>query len=167
MHSRLASCLFLLVLLFPVSGNALMRGQPDDANLIVREGDAAPLDAQDLKKAHEDGKAIVLMFGNVDQCLNCERTWDNILSGTAKHKNGSVAVNKDYLPAEIRPANPEDAVLAAKYGLIGEPWVFIIDKAGVVRHVFKGLVSPAEIEAQIMKLENLRSQSSSTKENEY
>jgi thioredoxin-related protein len=152
MKTRLALYLFLGAILFPLASYALMRGVPDDSILRVHVGDPAPLSSPELKKAHDAGKAIILMFGNVDHCLYCERTWNNIINVVPKYSNGAEAIIKDYRPEELTAPDPKDVALAGEYGLIGEPWVFVIDEKGIIRHIFPGFTGATELNDEILKL---------------
>jgi thioredoxin-related protein len=147
-----ALSLFISVIFFPVASNAVMRGMPDDSSLRVHVGDAAPLTSPELKKAHAEGKAIVLMFGNVDQCLYCERNWVNILFVTQKYSKDTVAIIIDYLPAELSMPNPADVAVADQYGLIGEPWIFLIDKKGIIRHIFQSFTGVTALNDELIKM---------------
>ena len=51
-----------------------LRGMPEGKS-NVQVGDKAPLVTEELQKAHEEGKVILLMFGNIDHCIYCEKVW--------------------------------------------------------------------------------------------
>ena len=43
-------------------------------------------------------------------------------------------------------------MLGQKYGVIGEPWLFLIDKEGIVRQILVGLTGIGEIDAGLKNL---------------
>ncbi|MBI5180622.1 MAG: DsbE family thiol:disulfide interchange protein, partial [Nitrospirae bacterium] len=49
---------------------------------------------------------------------------------------------------------PEDEAvkLGEIYGVVGEPWLFVIDREGIVRHIFLGLTGRDAIEKEIKKV---------------
>lgn len=136
---------------FPIVSHAALRGAPE-GKTKVQVGDKAPLDTADLKDAHDDGKIILLMFGNPDHCRYCEKVWFNITDIASQYKKGVVAIVKKHRAAEFWGPEPEDAALGKRYGVIGEPWLFLIDKQGIVRHIFIGFAGRTEIETELKKV---------------
>ena len=64
-------------------------------------------------------------------------------------------IHVEVYDLEASPANPtsiEELVLApsvVEWGLLSEPWVFVVGADGVISGRFEGVVEPAEIEALI------------------
>lgn len=144
--------LFNILLFF--SGNishAGLRGLPE-GKPRVEVGDKAPLDTADLKKAHEEGKVILLMFGNPDHCIYCEKVWGNINSLASKYEKDIAGILKVHRASKFWGPENEAMALGERYGVIGEPWLFVIDKKGVVRHIFMGFAGREQIEAEIKKV---------------
>ena len=131
-----------------------IRGAPEGKPL-VRVGDRAPLEAEDLKKAHGDGKVILLMFGNPDHCRYCEKVWFNIMDIGSRYEQDVAVIGKRHRAAEFWGPESEDVALGKRYGVIGEPWLFIIDREGIVRHIFMGFAGLTEIETQLLAI-NIR-----------
>lgn len=147
---KLFTLLSFLVLSFTFA-EAGLRGLPE-GRPNVQVGDKAPLESADLKKAHEEGKVILLMFGNVDHCIYCEKVWGNINALMPKYGSEIVPILKTHRASKFWAPEDEAVKLGEIYGVIGEPWLFIIDKKGIVRHIFRGFTGKTEIEAEIKKV---------------
>lgn len=112
----------------------------------VKVGEKAPL-TDSLKKAHEDGKAIVLLLlSNPMQCEKCEEMDKLIKEEVEKVKDNVVCIKKggqDILGA----GDEETSQLKKLYGFvtIGQPWTFIIDKEGILKKIFFGQISREEL----------------------
>ncbi|MFZ3090839.1 MAG: thioredoxin fold domain-containing protein [Nitrospirota bacterium] len=127
-----------------------LRGMPEGKS-NVQVGDKAPLVTEELQKAHEEGKVILLMFGNIDHCIYCEKVWGNIRELLPQYGKDVAAILKAHRASKFWAPEDEAVKLGELYGVIGEPWLFIIDKEGIVRHIFRGFVGKSEIEAEIKK----------------
>ena len=141
----------LLFMFFPMISHAGLRGLPEGKS-NVQVGDNAPLETADLKKAHEEGKVILLMFGNIDHCIYCEKVWFNIREILPKYEKDVVGILKTHRASKFWAPDDEAVRLGEIYGVVGEPWLFIIDKKGIVRHIFMGFTGKSEIEAEIKKV---------------
>lgn len=146
-----ALLLAFLFLVFPIISHAALRGLPEGKPRI-EVGDKAPLDTKDLRKAHEEGKAILLMFGNPDHCIYCEKMWSNIKALLPKYGKDVAPILKTHRASKFWGPESEDVKLGEIYGVIGEPWLFVIDKSGIVRHIFMGFAGTQEIEAELKKV---------------
>ncbi len=144
----LLSFVSISYLILPVSSYAGLRGLPEGKSR-VEVGDNAPLTTDDLRKAHEDGKVILLMFGNPDHCIWCEKMWSNIREIMPQYVNEAAAILKTHRASKFWGPEDEAAALGEQYGVIGEPWLFVIDKDGIVRHIFMGFTGKGEIEARL------------------
>ena len=143
-------CLCITLVVTNVS-YGVIRGSPEGEPL-VRVGDRAPLETEDIKKAHEDGKVILLMFGNPDHCRYCEKVWFNIMDIRSRYEQDVAVIGKRHRAAEFWGPELEDEVLGKRYGVIGEPWLFIIGKEGIARYIFRGFAGLTEIESQLKKV---------------
>ncbi|MBI3353629.1 MAG: hypothetical protein HY034_01890 [Nitrospirae bacterium] len=147
---KLFTLLSLLVLSFTFA-EAGLRGMPEGKSK-VQVGDKAPLESADLKKANAEGKAIALMFGNPDHCIHCEKVWGNINALMPKYGSDIVPILKTHRASKFWGPEDEAVKLGELYGVIGEPWLFIIDREGIVRHIFMGFAGKTEIENEINKV---------------
>ena len=147
----LAACCLLFFIFFPIVSHAGLRGLPEGKSK-VEVGDKAPLDTADLKKAHEEGKVILLMFGNIDHCIYCEKVWGNIRDLMPQYSKDVAAILKTHRASKFWGPEDEAVKLGEQYGVIGEPWLFIIDKKGIVRHIFMGFTGKTEVENEIKKV---------------
>lgn len=146
----LFACLLSLLLL-PLDLQAGIKGMPE-GNPRVRVGDRSPLESEALRTAHEQGKAILLMFGNPWHCIYCEKVWFNIKDLMPGYENDLAFIL--VAPQKLKFWEPPngDLELARHYGVVGEPWVFLIDKEGIVRHIFVGFTGKSKIETEIKKV---------------
>ena len=68
MDKRITLAIILLFLTFyHLTANSVIRSAPE-GKPFVELGDKAPLLTDELIKAHEEKKIILLMFGNPDHC---------------------------------------------------------------------------------------------------
>ena len=137
--------------LFPVYSHAGLRGLPEGKSR-VEVGDMAPLETADLRKANEEGKVILLMFGNPDHCVYCEKVWASINTLLQQYGKDAVGILKTHRASKFWGPEDEAVALGELYGVVGEPWLFIIDEKGIVRNIFMGFVGSAEIDAGIKKV---------------
>lgn len=142
---------FTAIALSPIASAAGIRGLPEGKSRVVT-GEPAPLDADDLKQAHNEGKVILLMFGNPDHCIWCEKVWGNINALLPLYDKNVAAFLKKHRASKFWGPPSEDVALGERYGVIGEPWLFIIDQKGIVRNIIMGPVGKEQIEAELKKL---------------
>lgn len=150
-HIAVLSFCFMAIALFPITSAAGIRGLPEGKSKVVI-GEPAPLEADDLKQAHKEGKIILLMFGNPDHCTYCEKVWTNINALLPQYENNVAGIIKRHRASKFWGPPSEDAALGERYGVIGEPWLFVIDKQGIVRNIIMGPVGKDQIEAELKKL---------------
>jgi thioredoxin-related protein len=117
----------------PIRGQA--RGESK-----VKVGDKAPLVTEELKVAHRDGKVIALMLGYQTHCPWCDRM-DRYINHMMK-ETGDFGGRAAFIMTQIETAKliqppPEGPKLKEAYGVEGQPWLFIIDRRGIVRFVYK------------------------------
>jgi hypothetical protein len=147
------ACVWAVLALAPAAAHAKMSALPDDKNLKVHVGDKAPLTLPILQKSHDEGKAIVLMFGNIDHCIYCEKTWWNIKDAVTPYRPKVIAIQRNYRYGKFVPPDPELQKLGEEtYGLIGEPWVFLINKKGIVTNIFMSFTGDADLKAAVKKM---------------
>ncbi|MBI3583783.1 MAG: hypothetical protein HY096_07530 [Nitrospinae bacterium] len=92
------------------------------------------------------------MFGNPDHCRYCEKVWFNIMDIGSRYEQDVAVIGKRHRAAEFWGAESGDEALGKRYGVIGEPWLFMIDREGIVRHIFMGFAGLPEIEAQLLSM---------------
>jgi hypothetical protein len=116
----------------------------------VRVGEAAPLEGQ-VRTAHEDGKAVVLLLlPNPIQCNGCDVLAEAI-GAEVERRSGDVAyITKGGL--DMRGAVEEETVaLKRLYGFVtvGEPFTFVIDREGILRKILIGRMTADEMGAML------------------
>jgi hypothetical protein len=103
---------------------------------------------------------FVLVFATPAFCVSriCGPTLDGI-KAVAKTEPGIVFINVEpyklqYTGTQLQPVldatnqlQPVDAVRA--FGIVSEPWTFVVDGKGIVRGSFEAVVSPEELKAAI------------------
>ncbi|MEK6791822.1 MAG: thioredoxin family protein [Deltaproteobacteria bacterium] len=137
--------------LYPLSSAAGLRGMPE-GDPIVELGAAAPLNTAELKKAHKEGKAILLLFGNPDHCIYCEKVWRSISDLQEVNPKEIAAILTVHRASKFWGPESDAVLLGKTYGVAGEPWLFLIDKKGIIRQIYKGYVEKPQIEAELKKL---------------
>jgi thioredoxin-related protein len=140
----LTSYLFLILFSIPVyATNLSIRGMARGESRI-KVGDKAPLITEELQRAHEEGKVIALMLGYQTHCPWCDRM-DRyiryIMKKVDNFDNRVAFIQTQVEHAKMIPPPPEGEKLKAAYGVEGQPWLFIIDKAGTVQYVYKIFIS--------------------------
>src|SRR3972149_7119401 len=110
----------------------------------IKVGDKAPLITEELQRAHEEGKVIALMLGYQTHCPWCDRM-DRYIRVIMKETNsfdGRVSFVQTQIEHAKMIAPPAEGLrLKEAYGVEGQPWLFIIDKGGTVRYVYKIFIS--------------------------
>lgn len=110
----------------------------------IKAGDKAPLVTPELEDANRQGKVIVLMLGYPNHCPWCDRMdryIREIMKNTTNFDDRAVFILTQIEHAKFI-APPEEGVrLKEAYGVEGQPWLFIIDRQGIVRFVYKIFVS--------------------------
>ncbi|MBI5039355.1 MAG: hypothetical protein HZC13_06305 [Nitrospirae bacterium] len=140
----LISYLALILFSFPAyASNLPIRGQARGESKI-KVGDKAPLITEELQSAHEGGKVIALMLGYQTHCPWCDRM-DRYIRVIMKATN-SFDDRVSFVQTQIEHAKmiappAEGLRLKEAYGVEGQPWLFIIDKGGTVRYVYKIFIS--------------------------
>jgi thioredoxin-related protein len=143
---------FILVFAFlPLDLEAGVKGTPEGKSK-VGVGDRAPLESEALREAHGAGKAILLMFGNPWHCIHCEKVWFNIKEVLPRYEKDLAFVMMAAQRVKFWEPPDESVRLARQYGVVGEPWVFLIDKDGVVRRIFAGFTEKGKLEAELANL---------------
>jgi len=118
----------------------------------IEIGDKAPLITPELIKANKEGKVILLMFGNTWHCQYCEKMWSNIEALMPQYKKDVASILKATQRVKLWQPDEEGINLAKAYGIIGEPWLFIIDRKGIVKHIFMGFAGKDKIEEELKKV---------------
>lgn len=113
----------------------------------IKVGNKAPLLIPEMIQAHEEGKVIALMLGYPSHCPWCDRM-DRyiyvIMQETHNFDQRAVFIQRQTEHAKMILPHPEGVQLKAAYGVEGQPWLFIIDKQGIVRFIYIAFV-PGEI----------------------
>lgn len=121
----------------------------------IKVGDNAPLITSELEKAHKEGKVIALQLGYSSHCPWCdrmERYIREIMKETNNFDDRAVFIQTQIEHAKLIPP-PEDGIkLKEAYGVEGQPWLFIIDKKGKVRFIYKIFVASNVFKTNIEEL---------------
>jgi hypothetical protein len=113
-----------------------------------------------VDQALAQGKPFALIFATPAFCTSaqCGPTLD-LVKGVAKDEPGFTFINVEpykltYANGSLQPeldANgqlqPVKAVI--DYGLLSEPWIFVVDRNGLVSASFEAIISPEELKAAI------------------
>ncbi len=72
------------------------------------------------------------------------------VKGAAAGRDGSDVVHVEPFDLDLAPRGVLEPIPSMfDWGLVTEPWVFVIDADGVVAATFEGIIGQAEIEAAI------------------
>lgn len=149
MHKKTLFIFFLISFLiisfseFSWARELPIRGQPIGESKI-KVGEKAPLITPDLEKAHNEGKVIVLMLGYQTHCPWCDRMDRYIrhqMEETKDFDNRVVFSRWQTEHAKLIPPPDEGVELKKAYGVEGQPWLFLIDKEGIVRYIYKQFIA--------------------------
>ncbi|OGW01804.1 MAG: hypothetical protein A2889_04275 [Nitrospinae bacterium RIFCSPLOWO2_01_FULL_39_10] len=160
MHKKTLIIIFLIISLFfqfpnsavatelPLRGIA--RGEPK-----IKVGDKSPLITPDLEKANKEGKVIALMLGYQTHCPWCDRMDRYIryqMEETKNFDNRVVFIMWQTEHAKMIAPPDEGIKLKEAFGTEGQPWLFLIDKEGIVRYIYKMFVSGDVFKRSILEL---------------
>ena len=121
----------------------------------IKVGDKAPLATTELENAHKEGKVIALQLGYSSHCPWCdrmERYIREIMKETNNFDDKAVFIQTQIEHAKLIPPPEEGVKLKEAFGVEGQPWLFIIDKKGVVRYVYKIFVASGVFKKNIEEL---------------
>ena len=145
---------FFLLSSLSLARDLPIRGQPVGESKI-KKGDKAPLITPDLEKAHNEGKVIALMLGYQTHCPWCDRMDRYIrhVMEETKDFNNRVAFSRWQTEHAKMIAPPDEGIeLKKAYGVEGQPWLFLIDKEGTVRYIYKQFISGDKFERTIYEI---------------
>jgi hypothetical protein len=103
---------------------------------------------------------FVLVFATPALCTSrqCGPTLDGV-KAVAKGEPGVTFINVEpyklqYANGQLQPVLDANSQLQATdvthaWGILSEPWVFVVDRQGIVRASFEAVISPAELTAAI------------------
>ena len=103
---------------------------------------------------------FVLVFATPAFCVSkqCGPTLDGI-KAVAKTEPGMLFINVEpyklqYTGTQLQPVldatnQLQEVAAAAAFGIVSEPWTFVVDGKGIVRGSFEAVVSPEELKAAI------------------
>jgi hypothetical protein len=103
---------------------------------------------------------FVLVFATPAFCTSrqCGPTLDGV-KAVAKGEPGVTFINVEpykllYANGQLQPVLDANSQLQATdvtnaWGILSEPWVFVVDRQGIVRASFEAVISPAELTAAI------------------
>jgi hypothetical protein len=138
-----------------------------DGDLSRISTDANPMPAfyetsvADALAAH---KPFVLAFATPKFCTSeqCGPTLDSIKPIAEAHPDVTF-INVEpyvleYTDGQLQPVLDANQQLQAapatdEWGLLSEPWIFVVDKGGIVRGSFEGVVGQSELEEAVAQVE--------------
>jgi thiol-disulfide isomerase/thioredoxin len=96
-----------------------------------------------LDQALKTGKPIVLAFATPGHCTPCDQQLQMLKAMLNKYEDRVLFLHLDQYQ------NPQ---AFKAFGVMGDPWTYVIDQNQTVRYVEAGRVMYNELEAQIIKL---------------
>lgn len=104
-----------------------------------------------IRDAVTSGRPTVVVFATPKFCQTaiCGPTLDRVKEIAGQYPEVNFVHVEVYTNLDD-PANLVVAPAVTEWGLPSEPWVFVIDAAGVVTARFEGVVTPGEISAAIV-----------------
>jgi len=103
-----------------------------------------------VAEAVTNGRPSVIVFATPAFCQTavCGPTLDTVKGIVGEHPD------VDFVHVEVYtnlddPENLQLAPAVTEWGLPSEPWVFVVDAAGVVRARFEGVITPGELSAAL------------------
>ncbi len=96
-----------------------------------------------LDQALETGKPIVLAFATPGHCTPCDQQLQMLKAMLNKYEDRVLFLHMDQYQ------NPQ---AFKSYGVVGDPWTYVIDQNRIVRYIEAGRVLYNELDAQIVKL---------------
>lgn len=90
-----------------------------------------------LDKALATGRPIVLEFATPGHCTVCDEQLQMLKAILEKYQTQALFLHMDQYQ------NPQ---AFRAYGVMGDPWTFVIDRNGIVRHVQPGRMLYKELE---------------------
>ncbi|MFN8533482.1 MAG: hypothetical protein U0556_08035 [Dehalococcoidia bacterium] len=133
----------------PASRQAILPEKPLDKLCTAKPGD--PLHDLTVADALAAGKPTLIMIGSPGFCSSatCGPNLDHILAARTRIGNKinwvHVEIYQDAQPPTLAP-------VIGEWNLPSEPWIFLVDSAGLVVDKFEGGVSPAELDAALTAL---------------
>ncbi|MGB2694626.1 MAG: hypothetical protein WBD55_05495 [Dehalococcoidia bacterium] len=145
----------------PPSENLTINDVSDIAQISTDETPNTAFYQMTVAQALEAGKPFVVIFATPKFCQTrfCGPILDNIkaiapdfadqvtfihIEPYELDANGDLVVGSDGFPKPVQATSD--------WGLISEPWIFVVDAAGTVTARFEGAASPAELSAAIQPL---------------
>jgi hypothetical protein len=113
-----------------------------------------------VDQALAKGKPFALIFATPAFCTSaqCGPTLD-VVKGVAADEPGFTFINVEpykltYADGSLQPVldangQPQPVQAVLDYGLLSEPWIFVVDRNGLVSASFEAIISPEELKAAI------------------
>ncbi len=96
-----------------------------------------------VDKALQSGKPVVLEFATPGHCTNCDEQLQMLRAMLDKYGDQVLFIHIDQYK------NPQ---AYTAYGVMGDPWTFLIDKKGVVRFEQAGRMLYGELDKAMQKV---------------
>jgi hypothetical protein len=142
-----------------------------DGDVSKLSTDEEPVEAfyeTSVAEALEAGKPFVLAFATPKFCASaqCGPTLDKLKPYAEQHPGVTFINVEPYqlelVDGQLQPVTQADAngtpqlvatESSSEWGLLSEPWIFVVDGAGVVRGSFEGVVGEGELERALEAVE--------------
>ncbi|MGF1598721.1 MAG: thioredoxin family protein [Acidimicrobiales bacterium] len=101
-----------------------------------------------------NGRPTMVVFASPAFCQTavCGPTMDIAKRAVADHPNVDVVHVEPYDIEQARAGRLQPVALMTEWGIVTEPWVFIVDGDGVISASFEGIVGEAELEQALAGL---------------
>lgn len=96
-----------------------------------------------LDQALKTGKPIVLAFATPGHCTPCDQQLQMLKALLDKYQDRVLFLHLDQYQ------NPQ---AFQAFGVVGDPWTYVVDQNRIVRYLEAGRVMYNELEAQLVKL---------------
>jgi hypothetical protein len=138
----------------PVLDTLTVDGVDGDLSRLASASEPTPAFYElSLAAALTNGKPTVLLFATPAYCQTrfCGPAYEITSSLQTRYADDANFVHVEVYAGLPNPAatNWQIAPAMAAFGLHTEPWLYLIDRNGVVAYRVEGLFTPAEVEAQL------------------
>lgn len=110
--------------------------------------------AMSVAEAVTSGKPSVIVFATPQFCQTaaCGPMLDDVKAAAPSHPDVNfvhVEVFTGFNEPGFVPDSSHLAPAVLEWGLVTEPWVFVVDSSGTVTHRFEGVMDPSELDAAL------------------
>ena len=142
----------------PSSVTPTAADNPDLSTISTAPNPDPDLYRLSVHEALDDGKPLVVSFSTPAFCVTatCGPQLDEISSLKEKHGSKANFIHVEVVedPHQLKEGRPAAHWVAAveEWGLISEPWTFVVDSSGLVQAKFEQYTPAEDIEAALVQL---------------